>query len=64
MFYFFDITNDIGAERHIIEPLDGGGYRTWPLTDDNPNKAGLDEWLAKGNTLTEWNPTDETPGAS
>jgi len=62
-YFYLDITNAIAqeAERHIIEPLDGDAYRSWPLTDDNPNKPALDEWLAEGNTLEEWTPTDETP---
>jgi hypothetical protein len=57
MFHYLDITSTDGTvRRHIIEPLDDGGLKSWPLSDENPNKIGLDEWLAKGNTLTEWTP--------
>lgn len=56
-FYYLDITDSGGVNRrHIIEPLDDGGLKSWPLSDENPNKVALDEWLAKGNTLTEWTP--------
>ena len=58
VFFFFDITNPITQEvqRHIIEPLSEGAYRSFPLADDNPNKAAYDAWVTEGNTAEEWSP--------
>ena len=67
MFYFWDITNPMTDEtqRHIMQPLEDGGVRSFPLTDDNPNTAGYLAWLAEGNTPEEWQPdivqSNETP---
>ncbi len=57
-YFYCDILSPMTEtfQRHIIEPLDGGGFRSWPLNDENPNKPGLDAWLAEGNTITEWTP--------
>lgn len=57
MFYYFDITDINGdIQRHIMQPLDDGGVRSFPLTDDNPNTATYLAWVAEGNTAEEWNP--------
>lgn len=57
MYYYKDIT-DMGGEiqRHIFKYLLDGGVRSFPLTDDNPNKPAYDKWVAEGNTATEWLP--------
>lgn len=61
-FFTLDITSMDGVtQRHIVEPSEDGSVKSWPLTDDNPNKPALDEWLAKGNKLTEYNPESEPP---
>ena len=56
MFYFLDTTNPMTDEiqRHIMQPLDDGGVRSFPLTDDNPNTAAYLAWVAEGNTAEEW----------
>ncbi len=57
MFYYLDIENMNGdIKRHIFQPLSDGGVRSFPLTDDNPNKPAYDAWLAEGNTATEYSP--------
>ena len=59
MFYYVDITdyND-NTQRHIMQKLDDGGVRSFPLTDDNPNTAGYLAWVAEGNEAEEWNPEE------
>jgi hypothetical protein len=55
MFYYLDITDYMdNTERHIMQRLDDGGVRSFPLTDDNPNTAGYLAWVAEGNTAEEW----------
>ena len=56
MFYYLDITNPITNEtqRHIVEPLDGGGQRCFPMQDDNPHMVAYLAWVAEGNTAEEW----------
>ena len=55
MFYFFDTTDFNGnLQRHILQRLDNGGVRSFPLKDDNPDKPAYDAWLALGNTPEEW----------
>ena len=39
-----------------MQPLDDGGVRSFPLTDDNPNTAAYLAWVAEGNIAEEWNP--------
>jgi hypothetical protein len=57
MFYYLDIENINGdIQRHILQPLSDGGVLSFPLTDDNPNKAAYDAWVAEGNTAEEWQP--------
>jgi hypothetical protein len=56
MFYYLDIEMLGEVQRHIFEPLLDGGVRSFPLTDDNPNKPAYDAWVAEGNTATEWKP--------
>ena len=59
MFYYLDLTkNPITdkVQRHILQQLPDGGIRSFPLTDDNPNKVAYDAWVAEGNTATEWSP--------
>ena len=58
MFYFWDITNPMtdDTQRHIMQPLDDGGVRSFPLTDDNPNTEAYLSWVAEGNIAEEWNP--------
>ena len=57
MFYYLDITDYMGnTQRHIMQPLDDGGVKSFPLTDDNPNTAAYLAWVAEGNTAEEWNP--------
>ena len=56
MFYYLDITSTAGTQRHILTHLPDGGVMSFPLTDDNPNKAAYDAWVAEGNTAEEWNP--------
>ena len=59
MFYYFDIETMSGnTQRHIMQPLDDGGVRSFPLTDDNPNTTAYLEWVALGNTPEEWNPEE------
>jgi hypothetical protein len=61
IFYFVDVeaplTNEM--QRHIIEPMSDGGVRSFPFTDNNPNKQRVDAWIAEGNTLEEWQPASE-----
>ena len=56
MFYYLDLTNPITdeAQRHIMQRLDDGGVRSFPLTDDNPNTPAYLAWVAEGNTAEEW----------
>jgi hypothetical protein len=55
MFYYFDLTDMNGnVQRHIMQQLDDGGMRSFPLTDDNPNTAAYLAWVAEGNEATEW----------
>ncbi len=56
MFYYIDIETMSGTKRHIFQPLSDGGVRSFPLTDDNPNKASYDAWVAEGNVAEEWSP--------
>jgi hypothetical protein len=56
MFYYLDIETMSGTQRHILQPLSDGGVMSFPLTDDNPNKAAYDAWVAEGNTAEEWSP--------
>jgi hypothetical protein len=57
MFYYFDSTDyKDNTQRHIMQRLEDGGMRSFPLTDDNPNTAGYLAWVAEGNTAEEWNP--------
>lgn len=58
MFYYLDTVNPMTnkIQRHIMQSLDDGGVRSFPLTDDNPNTAGYLAWVAEGNTAEEWNP--------
>ncbi len=58
MFYYLDLTNSITDEvqRHIMQRLEDGGVRSFPLTDDNPNTEAYLAWVAEGNEATEWNP--------
>ena len=58
MFYYLDITNSMTNEvqRHIMQRLEDGGVRSFPLTDDNPNTAVYLAWVEAGNTAEEWNP--------
>ena len=55
MFYYIDITDyDNSTQRHIMQPLNDGGVRSFPLTDDNPNMVAYLAWVAEGNTAEEW----------
>ena len=56
IFYFIDVEAPLTDEvqRHIMQQLDDGGVRSFPLTDDNPNTAGYLAWVAEGNTAEEW----------
>jgi hypothetical protein len=56
MFYYLDLTNSITDEvqRHIMQRLEDGGVRSFPLTDDNPNTEAYLAWVAEGNTAEEW----------
>ena len=56
MFYYIDLESFGQVQRHILQPLEGGAVKSFPLTDDNPNKAAYDAWVAEGNTATEWSP--------
>ncbi len=60
MFYYLDLTNPMtdGVQRHIMQRLDGGGVRSFMLTNDNPNTAAYLAWVAEGNEATEWNPEE------
>jgi len=56
MYYYLD-TDFMGlVQRHILQPLEDGGVMSFPLIDDNPNKAAYDLWVAEGNTAEEWQP--------
>jgi hypothetical protein len=49
------ITNPLGeTEKHIVQPLPDGGYRCFPMTDENPNMVEYLAWVAEGNTAEEW----------
>lgn len=55
MFYYFDATDHKdNTQRHIMQRLNDGGVRSFPLTDDNPNTAAYLAWVADGNTAEEW----------
>ena len=54
MYYYLDITNIAGTQRHILTRVPDGGVMSFPLSDDNPNKAAYDAWVAEGNTAEEW----------
>ena len=54
MFYYLDITSIYGTQRHIFTRLPDGGVISFPLADENPNKAAYDAWVAEGNTAEEW----------
>ena len=54
MFYYLDIESFGVVQRHILQLLSDGGVRSFPLTDDNPNKPVYDTWVAEGNTAEEW----------
>ena len=55
MFYYIDITDyDNSTQRHIMQPLNNGSVRSFPLTDDNPNMVAYLAWVALGNTAEEW----------
>ena len=56
MFYYLDRESFGQVQRHILQPLADGGVMSFPLTDDNPNKAAYDAWVAEGNTAEEWSP--------
>ena len=58
MFYYLDLTNPLTqtTQRHIMQRLDDGGVRSFPLADDNPNTAIYLAWVAEGNTAEEWSP--------
>ena len=56
MFYYLDIESFGQVQRHILQRLEDGGVRSFPLTDDNPNKPAYDAWVAEGNTAEEWSP--------
>lgn len=59
MFYYFDTQNLDGTiQRHIMRKLEDGGVTGFPLTDDNPNKAAYDAWVAEGNEPEEWTDGD------
>ena len=56
MFYYLDLTNPLTqtTQRHIMQRLEDGGVRSFPLTDDNPNTVAYLAWVAEGNTAEEW----------
>ena len=54
MFYYLDIESFGQVQRHILQSLADGAVISFPLTDDNPNKAAYDAWVAEGNTAEEW----------
>ncbi len=56
MYYYLDIERFGQVQRHIFQQLPDGGIRSFPLTDDNPNKSAYDAWVAEGNTATEYSP--------
>ena len=56
MYYYTDVETLNGIQRHIFTLLPDGGIRSFPLTDDNPNKAAYDQWVEDGNVATEWSP--------
>lgn len=57
MFYYLDVNDYNGnVQRHIMQQLEDGGVRSFPLTDDNPNTEEYLVWLAEGNTPEEWKP--------
>jgi hypothetical protein len=56
MFCYLDIETFGQVQRHILQRLADGAVRSFPLTDDNPNKAAYDAWVAEGNTAEEWSP--------
>ena len=54
MFYYIDLESFGQVQRHILQRLADGAVRSFPLTDDNPNKVAYDAWVAEGNTAEEW----------
>ena len=59
MFYYLGIESFGKVQRHILQRLADGGVRSFPLTDDNPNKPAYDAWVAEGNTAEQWTPDGE-----
>ena len=59
MFYYLDIELLGLVQRHILQILSDGAVMSFPLTDDNPNKAAYDAWVAEGNTAEEWSPNGD-----
>jgi hypothetical protein len=57
MFYYLDMTDYRGnTQRNIMQPLEDGGVRSFPLADDNPNMVAYLAWVAEGNIAEEWSP--------
>ena len=58
MYYFLDLHDYVTDTqvRHILQNLEDGGVRSFPLTPDNPNTAAYEAWLAEGNQPEEWTP--------
>lgn len=55
MYYYIDVTDYNGnTKRHIMEKLDDGGVRSFPLVDDNPNMETYLAWVAEGNEAQPW----------
>lgn len=56
MYSYIDVTQMGQTQRIIILRTGENSIMQFPLTDDNPNKAAYDAWVAKGNTAKEWKP--------
>ena len=56
MFYYFNVTESITGETvcHIMQPLEDGGVRSFPLIGENPHTVAYLAWVAEGNTAEEW----------
>ena len=56
--YFYSTYNSSlhGVLTLIYRRISDNAVESFYLTDDNPNTAAYDAWVAEGNTAEEWSP--------